>query len=441
MAPHAAVAGADQGLLLPAKGSWWALRDHPPPHPRMVNLCPHLWQAWVVGLITGSALLLEHDIWVYAGFVSAAFLATVFIPDSGDSAAPYFLHLAVPFFIAKGVQEGGAWTGIGFYWAFVLLPFADFVVGVDTFNKRDEDYKALRNRKVFRVASWVFLPAQLALLAYACHAVNTISLTPLEFVGFAVSVAVYTGGLGITLSHELVHKPDRLEQWLGRAMCVVISYGHFYVEHNRGHHKAVATEDDPATARFGESFYAFLPRCVGGSFVSAWRLEVDRLRDRNLPFYNNEMLWYWLASTALCALLTSVFGPKTVPLFLGQSAVGILFFESVNYLEHYGLERKKNEHGKSEPVGLEHSWDAPHRLTNMVLFKLQRHADHHVNSTRRYQTLRAGPGRSPQLPMGYPGCILLALCPPAWRAVMDKRLLRLRSKNHPGRVWRHGPSS
>ncbi|CAM9423153.1 unnamed protein product, partial [Hapterophycus canaliculatus] len=270
---------------------WWALRDYPPPGPGMVRLCPRLWQAWVVGLVAGSVLLLDRDVSVYAGFVVAAFLATVLIPDSGDIPSPYFMHLAIPFFAVKGVQEGGAWTAINFYWAFLFLPFADFVVGVDTFNKGDKEYKALRHRKTFRIASWIFLPAQLSLLAYACHVVNTIALTPLEFFGFAVSVAVYTGGLGITLSHELVHKSNRLEQWLGRAMCVVISYGHFYVEHNRGHHKQVATEEDPATARFGESFYAFLPRCVGGSLLSAWRLETERLRDRNLPFYHNEMLW------------------------------------------------------------------------------------------------------------------------------------------------------
>ncbi|CAB1112035.1 unnamed protein product [Ectocarpus sp. CCAP 1310/34] len=418
---------------------WWALRDYPPPDPGTARLCPRLWQAWVAGLIAGSMFLLEFDIWVYVGFVASLFLGTAVIPDSGDSPSPYFMHLAIPFFAVKGVHEGGGWTAISFYWAFFFLPFADFVVGVDTFNKRDAEYKVLRERKWFRIASWIFLPAQLALLAYACHAVNTIPLTPLEFLGFVVSVAVYTGGIGITLSHELVHKSNRIEQWLGRAMCVMISYGHFYVEHNRGHHKLVATDEDPATARFGESFYAFLPRCVVGSFASAWRLETDRLRDRNLPFYHNEMLWYWVASSCLCALLTAMFGPLTVPLFVGQSLIGIFFFESVNYVEHYGLERKRDEQGKTEPVGFEHSWDAPHRLTNMVLFKLQRHGDHHVNSTRRYQTLRAEPSRSPQLPLGYPGCILLALFPPLWRAVMDKRVLKLRSKNHPGRAWRHGP--
>ncbi|CAM9572786.1 unnamed protein product [Laminaria digitata] len=117
----------------------------------------------------------------------------------------------------------------------------------------------------------------------------------------------------------------------------MISYGHFFVEHNRGHHKLVATDEDPATARYGESFYDFLPRCVTGSFVSAWRLEVDRCRDRNLPFWHNEMLWYWAASAALCSLLTAAFGPKSVWLFLGQSFVGILLFESVNYVEHYGV--------------------------------------------------------------------------------------------------------
>lgn len=420
---------------------WWALRDYPPPSPALSRLCPLLWQAWVVCLIAGSALLMGHNVLTYVGFVMAAFLSTAAIPDSGDSPAPYFLHLAIPFLVAKGLREGGGWTAMGFYWAFLFLPAADFFVGVDTFNSRETDYKVLRERIGFRMATWIFVPAQFALLAYACYAVNTVDLTALEFFGFTVSVGVYTGGLGITISHELVHKVNRLEQWLGRTVCVMISYGHFFVEHNRGHHKLVGTDEDPATARYGESFYGFLPRCVTGSFVSAWRLEVDRCRDRNLPFWHNEMLWYWAASATLCSLLTAVFGPKSVGLFLGQSFVGILLFESVNYVEHYGLERRQDKNGKAEPVGFEHSWDAPHRLTNMVLFKLQRHGDHHVNSTRRYQTLRAEPSRSPQLPMGYPGCILLALAPPLWSAVMDKRVLRLRRGHEAGRAWRHGPHS
>ncbi|CAM9988100.1 unnamed protein product [Ascophyllum nodosum] len=419
---------------------WWVIRDNRPPKPWLRRLAPHLWLAWVVGLIAGSVLLLDRDVLVYVGFIAIAFLATAFIPDSVESPAPYFFHLAVPFFVVKGLHEGGAWTLLAFYWAFFFLPAADFVVGVDTCNKPEDEYRALRHRFGFKAAVWIFVPAQLAMLAWACHAVNIADLTALEFFGFAVSVGVYTGGLGITISHELVHKTNRLEQWLGRIVCVVISYGHFYVEHNRGHHKLVATELDPATARFGESLYAFLPRCVWGSLASAWRLEVDKCRDRNLPFWCNEMLWYSTASVLLCGALAAVFGLKAVPLFLTQSFIGIFLFETVNYVEHYGLERQEKE-GKSEPVGFEHSWDAPYRLTNMVLFKLQRHGDHHVNSTRRYHTLRAEPCRSPQLPMGYSGCVLMALCPPLWMAIMNKRVLRMRNKHQEGRKWRHGPWS
>ncbi|CAM9260115.1 unnamed protein product [Choristocarpus tenellus] len=282
-----------------------------------------------------------------------------------------------------------------------------------------------------------FVPSQLALLAYACYTVNKMELSNLEYIGFTLSVGIYTGGVGITVSHELVHKNTRVEQWAGRLVCVAMGYGHFYVEHTRGHHKMVGTDNDPATARFGESFYSFLPRCIVGSFCNAWRLEVDRCREMDLTFWHNEMLWYWTASSFLCGGLVAAFGRWSVPLFLGQSAMGVLLFESVNYLEHYGLERRRLEDGRYEQVGYEHSWDSPHRLTNMVLFKLQRHADHHVNSTKRYQTLRAELC-SPQLPMGYPTCVLLALCPPLWRTVIDPRVLAIRSK-HEGRVWRHGP--
>ncbi|CAN0001188.1 unnamed protein product [Discosporangium mesarthrocarpum] len=219
------------------------------------------------------------------------FFATKYIPDPGDSPAPYFLHLALPFFAIKGLREAGVWTLMNIFWAFILIPAADYVVGVDTFNKAEGEYKALRGRLGFRLSTLSFLPAQVCLITYGCYAVNYMEISMLELVGFTLSVGVYTGGVGICVSHELVHKSTKLEQWAGRMVCVAISYGHFYVEHNRGHHKMVATDEDPATARFDENFYSFLPRCVLGSLESAWGLEVERCRQRRLPFWCNEMLW------------------------------------------------------------------------------------------------------------------------------------------------------
>eukprot|EP00904_Undaria_pinnatifida_P004044 jgi/Undpi1/13640/HiC_scaffold_9.g03294.m1 len=385
---------SQQSRTVSRSKDWWALRDYPPPSPALRRLCPLLWKVWVVFLVAGSALLLDHDVFTYVGFVVVVFLSTAAITDSGDSPAPYFLHLAVPFFVVKGLREGGGWTAMGFYWAFFFLPAADFFVGVDTFNYRDHDYAILRER--------------------LCETARRHQSAVTEAAEQLCSSASILSGILQQLPAPLHLRSgrDSAGAWESR---LATSWSTRPIDWSNG---LVATDEDPATARYGESFYSFLPRCVAGSFVSAWRLEVDRCRDRNLPFWHNEMLWYWAASAVLCSMLTATFGPKSTWLFLGQSFVGILLFES--------LERQRNQDGKAEPVGFEHSWDAPHRLTNMVLFKLQRHGDHHVNSTRRYQTLRAEPNRSPQLPMGYPGCILLALAPPLWSAVMDKRVLRLR---------------
>merc|ERR1712151_450230 len=195
---------------------------------------------------------------------------------------------------------------------------------------------------------------------------------------------------------------------------------------------------DPATSRYGESFYEFLPRAVKGEFLSACRIEAARLQRKGLPWWHSEIPAYFLVSAAIAFGLAAVTGPLAVPFFLAQSAVAVLLFESVNYLEHYGLERRELQPGQYEPVQPQHSWDSPARITNHVLFKLERHADHHAHAGKRYQTLQAYDS-SPQLPAGYATMIFLAFFPPLWRRVVHPRLLAHRSQQA-GQTFRHGPT-
>merc|ERR1712151_870201 len=195
---------------------------------------------------------------------------------------------------------------------------------------------------------------------------------------------------------------------------------------------------DPATSRYGESFYEFLPRAVKGEFLSACRIEAARLRRKGLPWWHSEIPAYFLVSAAMALVLAAATGPMAVPFFLAQSAVAVLLFESVNYLEHYGLERRELQPGQYEPVQPQHSWDSPARITNHVLFKLERHADHHAHAGKRYQTLQAYDS-SPQLPAGYATMIFLAFFPPLWRRVMHPRLLAHR-RQQVGQTFRHGPT-
>jgi alkane 1-monooxygenase len=232
------------------------------------------------------------------------------------------------------------------------------------------------------------------------------------------------GGFAINAAHELGHKRIQAERRLSKVALAQTCYGHFFVEHNRGHHVRVATAEDPASARFGESLYAFILRSVIGSLRSACRLEAKRLTGRDQSFWTlrNDVLNAWLISVALFTVLCVWFGIVVLPWLVGQAIIGFCLLETVNYLEHYGLRRQKLLSGRYERVGPRHSWNSDSVVANIFLFHLQRHADHHTNPLRRYQALRHV-DEAPQLPSGYSAMLTLALFPPLWRRVMDPRVL------------------
>ena len=245
-------------------------------------------------------------------------------------------------------------------------------------------------------------------------------------VGLAVSIGCI-GGIGINTAHELGHKKESHERWLSKIALAQSFYGHFYIEHNRGHHVRVATPEDPASSRVGESFYRFWPRTVLGSLRSAWRLEKRRYaRRKQHPFrLGNDVLNAWLMSAVLWGALVAWLGVGILPYLVVQAVVGFSLLEVVNYMEHYGMLRQKvgvGERRRYERVDPSHSWNSNNIATNVLLYHLQRHSDHHANPTRRYQTLRDFE-ESPVLPTGYAGMIVLAILPPVWRRVMDPRVL------------------
>lgn len=340
----------------------------------------------------------------------------------------YCIAYFVPVSVLVGYALGGAFTFLTPFLVFVLIPLLDWFVGEDSTNPTPEEMEKLANRSSFRAVLYLFVPVQMGLVIFGAYVVSHGTLSWLEIIGLTLSVAVTTGGLGITIAHELAHKKRPLGRTLGKLLLMTVSYMHFYIEHNIGHHVNVGTEKDPATARFGESFYAFYPRTVIGSFKSAWHIEAERLARQNLPIWNvrNQMLWFITLPLAFAASLAVAFGVSAVLFFVVQSVLAFTLLEVVNYLEHYGLERQPLSSGRHEKVTPAHSWNANQRLTNYLLFKLQRHADHHVHPVREYQTLRHF-DESPQLPTGYAGMILLALVPPLWRRVMDPRVREFRS--------------
>jgi alkane 1-monooxygenase len=340
----------------------------------------------------------------------------------------WLLGLIVPTlpFLAYGLVQA---TGLGVFWfygpflVFVIFPLLDLAIGMDATNPPDSVIKWLEQDRYYRWCTYAFLPIQYAGLVFACWLWSSGKLSTFDDIGLMWTVGVVSG-IAINTAHELGHKRASMERWLSKVALAQSAYGHFFIEHNRGHHVRVATPEDPASARLGESFYAFLPRTVAGSLSSAWELERTRLeRGGHSPWtVRNDILGAWAMTVVLFAALTAIFGVVVLPYLIGQAVLGFCLLEVVNYLEHYGLRRQRREDGRYERTRPEHSWNSNSVASNVLLYHLQRHSDHHANPIRRYQALRHVE-EAPQLPTGYAGMIVLAAFPPLWRRVMDRRLL------------------
>ncbi len=337
------------------------------------------------------------------------------------------LGLLVPLLplIAWGLVEA---TGLGLFWwfgplfIFGVMPALDTLIGKDADNPPDSALAYLEEDRFYRWCTYLFLPLQYGSLVWACWAWTHGDLSVLDKLGLALTIGSVSG-VAINTAHELGHKRKQAERWLSKVALAQSGYGHFFIEHNRGHHVRVATPEDPASSRLGESFWAFLPRTVLGSLRSAWELEKVRLgrAGRRVFSLSNDILNAWAMTVVLFGVLTAVFGAGVWPWLLIQAVFGFSLLEVVNYLEHYGLLRQKREDGRYERCAPRHSWNSNNISSNVLLYHLQRHSDHHANPLRRYQALRHY-DESPELPSGYATMIALAYLTPLWRRVMDPRV-------------------
>jgi alkane 1-monooxygenase len=335
------------------------------------------------------------------------------------------------------VMSYGSWIAVhasgakAFWWlgpfvAFVAIPLLDRVVGADSDDPPDQVLQSLEDDRFYRWATYLFLPSQYLSLAFACwlwSGGGWLAMTVVDKIGLMACVGI-AGGVAISAAHELGHRRASLERRMSKIALAQTCYGHFFVEHNRGHHARVATAEDPASSRLGESLYRFIPRSVVGGVRSAWQLEKARFErmDKSPCSLRNDVLNAWLLSAALFTGLMVWFGPIVLPFLVGQAVVGFCMLETVNYLEHYGLRRQRDANGRYERVSPSHSWNSNTVVANVFLFHLQRHSDHHAHPIRRYQTLRHCE-EAPQLPSGYATMMVLALVPVLWHRVMDWRVL------------------
>jgi alkane 1-monooxygenase len=349
----------------------------------------------------------------------------------------FFTAFILPLLVVVGYYLGGWWNFLTLSFVFLGITSIDYLTGIDKKNVEEAEVKMVGEEFYYRFVTYIWTFVQLIFVVWGAYAISSGKINSLvEWVGFIIGVSLVTGGIGITVAHELGHKKSKLEQFYSKLLLMTVCYMHFYIEHNRGHHVQVATPDDPATARKDENFYVFWFRSVFTSFTHAWQLEKESLQRKGISSFSfrNEMIWFTILPIAFCLLLTICFSYLNgrivweVPVFFfAQSIYAFTLLELVNYIEHYGIVRKKNLMGKYERVNPLHSWNSSHLISNFFLFQLQRHSDHHANAIKRYQVLDHF-DESPQLPFGYPTMILMALAPPLWFSKMNPLLNEWKDK-------------
>ena len=304
----------------------------------------------------------------------------------------------------------------------VIIPTIDTIIGKDANNPTNEDIKLLENDPYYATLVKTVIPLQYAANVYACYIASRKETSFLDKILIGISMGA-VNGIAINTAHELSHKQDRIDHLLSHMALVPTGYNHFRVEHPYGHHKRAATPEDPASSQMGETFYEFWPRTVLGSLKSAIEIETNRLKRKGKQFWSkdNELLQGWAMSATFHASMVKLFGKGAIPYLATQAFYGISLFEIINYIEHYGLLRQKKADGNYERTMPEHSWNNNNIVTNLFLYQLQRHSDHHAYPTRPFQALRHF-DEAPELPSGYASMLLPALIPSMWFKMMDKRV-------------------
>ncbi len=336
------------------------------------------------------------------------------------------LSPSMPFLAVLLLAAGGpAWFAllpVVIY--FGLVPLLDWLIGEDGHNPPEAVIEQLSEDQFYRALLFLSVPVFYASFFASIWAIATLDLPLWACLALIIGAGVASGS-GLTVGHELGHKPKALDQLGAKLINALTGYAHFCIEHNRGHHMMVATPEDPASARLGESIYRFALRELPGTAVRGWAMERERLAKKGLGFWHwrNDLLQGYALTLAIAAALISAFGWIVLPFLILHHFIGWLQLTLANYVEHYGLLRARKPNGKYEPCQPHHSWNTNHIASNLMLFHLQRHSDHHANPLRPYQALRNF-NELPRLPSGYPGCYKLALIPPLWRRVMDPKVMK-----------------
>ena len=332
----------------------------------------------------------------------------------------YLFAYTIPLSAYISFMSFGVGTYITVLYAFIIIPILD---GVLKQNKENLDENQISDKKINKVFDWMLyinLPIVFVLLWVVFNRLENIEYSVAETTGILLSAGILLATNAINVAHELCHRKKYYEKFIGKALFMPCLYMHFYIEHNFGHHINVATSEDGATAKYKQSLYSFWLSSVTKQYIDAWKKQKQLLKLKNRSFFSlkNDMFWYHLIQPSYLLSIALLFSLKIMAFAIIIGTIAFLFLECINYIEHYGLRRFKNESGRYERVQSFHSWNSNHSIGRIVLYELTRHSDHHFKSSKKYQLLDCHDD-SPQLPFGYPASILLSFIPPLWFSIMN----------------------
>ena len=325
------------------------------------------------------------------------------------------------------------YTGIVVWWplihAWILIPLMEIFLKPNAANLSEVETDLAKENKWFDRMLYVIVFFQYVTLIFFLLSFRQTGLTNWDIAGRIGTMGLLCGTFGINVAHELGHRSTKYEQWMAKALLATSLYMHFFIEHNKGHHKYVATPQDPSSARLNEPIYFFYVRTIFFSYLSAWKIANNDCRKKktNVFSLHNEMIQAHLWQALLLSVIFSISGGLITLYFIAAAAIGIALLETVNYIEHYGLQRKQTLTGYERAMP-HHSWNSNHPIGRMMLFELSRHSDHHFMASRKYQLLQHHDD-APQLPTGYPGSMILALITPAWFYVMNKKIRKIENQS------------
>lgn len=336
----------------------------------------------------------------------------------------YLSAYIVPFFSWISLNNHGLMSWLAVFVIFGAIPILEYFLPQD-----EKPYSETEiNQRKYSIFFDLLLYLNVIIVYFILYTlIDTITTNEFDLftvIGWIFSAGITFGSNGINVAHELGHRRKSYEIFLAKILLLPNFYLHFYIEHNKGHHRYVSTPKDPATARFNENLYTFWFRSIKDSYLSAWRIQNTELKKKKLPFFHfkNQMLLFQVSQISYLAILLILTQSLFFTLIVASAGlVGILLLETINYIEHYGLVRKQLAPNRWEKVQPWHSWNANYEVGRILLYELTRHSDHHYQAQKPYQLLEHHP-KSPQLPLGYPGSMVLATIPPLWFKIMNPRI-------------------